>query len=186
MRLPGVDGEPPMRVDGCSVLITFAASYWRGVAPAGEDYGWRLVCFAPPCPGASGDEEANAMVVEAGRAADRAEAVDAVNGLGYAERVVCIVSRENPRQMPSQTAGSRMTVHRSSWADRDRIPPCTASCPSRVGPARIAGYWSCRTLKTHTFPPVTRRMNKHRSCAELAQTAALVPSHTFPVLCQDQ
>lgn len=76
-RLPGVDGERPMRVQGSSVLVTFSASYWTGVAPAGEDYGWRLVCFA-----ADDDDHAKALVSEAERAADRAEAVDAVNTHG--------------------------------------------------------------------------------------------------------
>lgn len=72
-----------MRIEGSSVLITFAASYWRGVAPAGEDYGWRLVCFIPPSDGSvECDDEANVIVIEAERAADRAEAVDAVNKLG--------------------------------------------------------------------------------------------------------
>ncbi|CAN0013863.1 unnamed protein product [Scytosiphon promiscuus] len=73
-RLPGVNGEPPMRVEGSSVLVTFSASYWTGIAPAGEDYGWRLACFA-----ADSSDHAKASVVEAGKAADRAEAVDAVN-----------------------------------------------------------------------------------------------------------
>ncbi|CAM9855573.1 unnamed protein product, partial [Hapterophycus canaliculatus] len=73
-RLPGVNGEPPMRVEGSSMLVTFSASYWTGVAPAGEDYGWRLVCFS-----AKSSEDAKALVQEAHRAADRAEAVDAVN-----------------------------------------------------------------------------------------------------------
>ncbi|CBJ48393.1 Chain A, Crystal Structure Of The Bard1 Ankyrin Repeat Domain And Its Functional Consequences pdb/3C5R/B Chain B, Crystal Structure Of The Bard1 Ankyrin Repeat Domain And Its Functional Consequences [Ectocarpus siliculosus] len=76
-RLPGVDGERPMRVQGSSVLVTFSASYWTGVAPAGEDYGWRLVCFT-----ADDDDHAKALVSEAERAADRAEAVDAVNTHG--------------------------------------------------------------------------------------------------------
>lgn len=73
-RLPGVNGEPPMRVEGPSVLVTFTASYWTGVAPAAQDYGWRLVCFA-----ANDSDDAKALVVEAEKAADRAEAVDAVN-----------------------------------------------------------------------------------------------------------
>lgn len=78
-RLPGVDGEPPMRVDGSSILVTFSASYWRGVATAGEDYGWRLICFTVD----SGKvEDAQALIAEAGRAADREEAVEAVNVLG--------------------------------------------------------------------------------------------------------
>lgn len=76
-RLPGVDAEPPMRVEGSSVLVLFSASYWRGAAPAGEDYGWRLVCFTAPT-----DEKAQALVTEAERAADRVEAVDAVNIFG--------------------------------------------------------------------------------------------------------
>ncbi|CAN0353572.1 unnamed protein product, partial [Ectocarpus sp. 12 AP-2014] len=76
-RLPGVDGERPMRVQGSSVLVTFSASYWTGVAPAGEDHGWRLVCFP-----ADDDDQAKALVSEAERAADRAEAVDAVNTHG--------------------------------------------------------------------------------------------------------
>lgn len=63
-----------MRVDGPSVLVTFTASYWTGVAPAAQDYGWRLVCFA-----ANDKDDAKALVAEAERAADRAEAVDAVN-----------------------------------------------------------------------------------------------------------
>lgn len=77
-----------MRVEGSSVLVTFAVSYWRGVAPAGEDYGWRLVCFAAGGSGIVGGggsatmDEANALVVDAEKAADRAEAVDAVNALG--------------------------------------------------------------------------------------------------------
>ncbi|CAN0543532.1 unnamed protein product, partial [Ectocarpus sp. 12 AP-2014] len=76
-HLPGVDGERPMRVQGSSVLVTFSASYWTGVAPAGEDYGWRLVCFP-----ADDDDQAKALVSDAERAADRAEAVDAVNTHG--------------------------------------------------------------------------------------------------------
>lgn len=56
------------------MLVTFSASYWTGIAPAGEDYGWRLVCFA-----ADSSDHAKASVTEAYRAADRAEAVDAVN-----------------------------------------------------------------------------------------------------------
>ncbi|CAM9625890.1 unnamed protein product [Ectocarpus fasciculatus] len=76
-RLPGVDGERPMRMQGSSVLVTFSASYWTGVAPAGEDYGWRLVCFT-----ADDDDHAKALVAAAERAADRAEAVDAVNTHG--------------------------------------------------------------------------------------------------------
>lgn len=77
-----MNGEPPLRVDGPNILITFTASYWRGVAPAGEDYGWRLVCFNTPSGGIASDDEAKDTVIEAQRAADRAEAVDAVNGLG--------------------------------------------------------------------------------------------------------
>lgn len=77
-RLPGVNGEPPMRVEGPSVLVTFSASYWTGVAPAEKDYGWRLVCFT-----ANDSDDAKALVAEAERAADRAEAVDAVNINGY-------------------------------------------------------------------------------------------------------
>ena len=80
-RLPGVNGEPPKRVEGSSVLVTFSASYWRGVAPAGEDYGWRLVCFT-----AGGDatsDDAKSLILDAERAADRAQAVDAVNVLGW-------------------------------------------------------------------------------------------------------
>ena len=73
-RLPGVNGEPPMRVEGSSVLVTFSASYWTGVATAGEDYGWRLVCFS-----ARDDDDAKAAVELAEIAADRAAAVDAVN-----------------------------------------------------------------------------------------------------------
>lgn len=68
-----------MRVQGSSVLVTFSASYWRGVAPAGEDYGWRLVCFTT----SSGTiDDAKALVAEADKAADRAEAVDAFNVMG--------------------------------------------------------------------------------------------------------
>ncbi len=63
-----------MRVEGSSVLVTFSASYWAGVAPPGEDYGWRMVCFT------AGDvDEARALVAQAEKAADRAAAVDAVN-----------------------------------------------------------------------------------------------------------
>ena len=36
-RLPGVNGEPPTRVEGSSVLVTFSASYWTGVATAGQE-----------------------------------------------------------------------------------------------------------------------------------------------------
>ena len=79
-RLPGVNGEPPKRINGSSVHITFSASYWRGLAPAGQDYGWRLVCFTADGEGTSDD--AKSLVVEAERAADRAQAVDAVNVLG--------------------------------------------------------------------------------------------------------
>lgn len=112
------------------MLITFSASYWRGAAPAGEDFGWRCVCFmatrastditAAAALGAdargvvvskddsaetnNGDNsdsknghinennnndknnEANdggsRIVAEAERAADRAEAVDAISVLG--------------------------------------------------------------------------------------------------------
>lgn len=67
-----------MRVEGSSVLVTFSASYWTGIAPAGEDYGWRLVCFT-----SDSSDHAKASVAEADRAADRAEAVDAVNFNGY-------------------------------------------------------------------------------------------------------
>lgn len=63
------------------MLVTFSASYWRGVAPAGEDYGWRLVCFSADHGGTSDD--AQSMIVDAKRAADRAQAVDAVNMLGW-------------------------------------------------------------------------------------------------------
>lgn len=73
-HLPGVNGEPPMRVEGSSVLVTFSVSYWTGVATAGEDYGWRLVCFA-----ARNSDDAKASVDLAERAADRAAVVDAVN-----------------------------------------------------------------------------------------------------------
>lgn len=78
-RLPGVNGEPPMRVKGSSVVVTFSASYWRGIAPAGEDYGWRLVCFTA---GGGTIDDAKALVAEAEKAADRAEAVDSFNVLG--------------------------------------------------------------------------------------------------------
>lgn len=78
-RLPGVNGEPPMCIKGSSVLVTFAASYWRGVAPAGENYGWRLVCFTA---GGGTIDDAKSLVAEAEKAADRAEAVDAFNVLG--------------------------------------------------------------------------------------------------------
>lgn len=78
-RLPGVNGETPMLVEGSSVLVTFSASYWGGVGPAGEDYGWRLVCFTTD---GGTSNEAEALVGETKRAADRAEAVDAVNILG--------------------------------------------------------------------------------------------------------
>lgn len=68
-----------MRVDGSSILVTFSASYWQGVAIAGEDYGWRLVCFTVD----SGKvEDAQTLIAESGRAADHEEAVDAVNVLG--------------------------------------------------------------------------------------------------------
>lgn len=76
-RLPGVNGEPPLRVEGSSVLVTFSASYWTGVATAGEDYGWRMVCFT-----AEDSDDAKASVDLAERAADRAAAVDAVNVSG--------------------------------------------------------------------------------------------------------
>eukprot|EP00903_Cladosiphon_okamuranus_P008728 g8360.t1 len=76
-HLPGVNGEPPMRVEGSSLLITFSASYWTGVATAGEDYGWRLVCFT-----AKDSDDAKASVDLAESAADRAAAVDAVNVSG--------------------------------------------------------------------------------------------------------
>lgn len=76
-RLPGVNGEPPMRVEGSSVLVTFSASYWTGVATAGQDYGWRLVCFT-----AKDSDDAKASVDLANKAADRAAAVDAVNVSG--------------------------------------------------------------------------------------------------------
>lgn len=69
-----------MRVDGPSVLVTFSASYWTGVATAGEDYGWRLVCFT-----ARDSDDAAASVTLAERAADRATAVDAVNVSGRVE-----------------------------------------------------------------------------------------------------
>lgn len=76
-RLPGVNGEPPMRVEGSSVLVTFSASYWTGVATAGQDYGWRLVCFT-----AKDSDDAKASVDLANKAADRAAVVDAVNVSG--------------------------------------------------------------------------------------------------------
>lgn len=95
--LPGVKGQPPLRVDGSSVLVIFSASYWRGVAAAGEDYGWRFVCFTSPSDAdatrrndgddgemddVAGDAGASAVVEAAEKAADRAEAVDAMNAFG--------------------------------------------------------------------------------------------------------
>ncbi|CAN0351530.1 unnamed protein product, partial [Discosporangium mesarthrocarpum] len=87
-RLPGVGGRPPHHVCGDTVVITFSANHWKGMAPAGEDHGWRLVCFV----GEAGDREGEEgeggegpgarLVEEATRAADRAEAVDARNALG--------------------------------------------------------------------------------------------------------
>eukprot|EP00752_Nemacystus_decipiens_P006514 g5866.t1 len=76
-HLPGVNGEPPMRVEGSSVLVMFSASYWAGGSTAGQDYGWRLVCFT-----AKDDDDAKASVDLAKKAADRAAAVDAVNDCG--------------------------------------------------------------------------------------------------------
>lgn len=116
------------------MLITFSASYWRGPAPAGEDFGWRCVCFTATTASADNtaaaavavalgadargvvesednstetingdsnesknddmnkninndknsevDDDGSRIVAEAARAADRAEAVDAINVLG--------------------------------------------------------------------------------------------------------
>lgn len=65
-------------MEGSSVLVTFSASYWPGLSPAGEDYGWRLVCYTADGRG----HDAAALVADSERAADRSKAVDAFNALG--------------------------------------------------------------------------------------------------------
>ncbi|CAN0191966.1 unnamed protein product [Ascophyllum nodosum] len=78
-RLPGVNGEPPLRVKG-SFVVTFSASHWRGVVMAGEDYGWRLVSFTTD---GGTLEDARKCTSEAEMAAEREEVVDTFNSIGY-------------------------------------------------------------------------------------------------------